>query len=371
MGGSRAQTVSNDPWSGQQPYLQDTFQQAQNLYDQGPAGYFPGATYVPFSQQTQQGLGLQEQRALGGSPVTDNAQNFAAGALGQAQPFGGGLNYLSGGPTLDHANQQFQGSLTGVPDATTNALQQTAQGNSLQGNPYLDQTFDQAASRITDTFNQQIAPGINATFSDAGRVGSDAHADVLTRNAGNVSDSLAQLSNQIYGGNYQQERDRQLQAAGQLGSLSQNQQGLGLQAAGQGANFFNQLQGNQLQAGGLDLGAFGQQIGLAGLAPALANVDYSDIGQLLGVGGRVEGQAGNVLQDLIGRYDHSVNAPGQSLDDYIARIQGQYGGTQTTSGGGPSSTQQLAGLLATGLGFAFGGPAGGAAAGTAVNYANG
>lgn len=502
--GGGSQTQRTEPWAAQSPYLQYGFQQAQNLYNTGGPQYFPGATYTPFSDQTEQGLALMEQRALQGSPVTDAAQGLATDVLNQRPHFPGGLNYLQGGPdlnqfsnfagvgndplanvgdanvaglggvgqgmqnqqqaqnfanvgqgpnyaqgqqlagvgntpSLNQATQQFTNQLTGVPDASQNALTQTAQGQNLTGNPYLDQQFDIAAQKVTDTFNRDISPGIAAQFSLAGRTGSDAQGDVLGNAAGQVSDSLADLANKIYGGNYQQERDRQLSAAGQLGSLSQNQQGLGLQAAGQGADFynqgqsqdisrrglasniagqganldlgqrglaadiygssqqrdisrrglesqnllgqrgqdinaglgagqqdisrrglagnmFNQQQGNQLTAAGLDLNAYGQQLGqqnvFGGLANSLANQDYNDINQLLGVGGRVEDLSTRALQDQINRFNHYQNLPQQNLANYIAAIQGNYGGTTTGQGsGGNRWTGALGGASA---GSAFG-----------------
>lgn len=538
--GGSDQVQRSEPWAAQSPYLQDSFRQARQLYQSGGPQYFQGATYVPFSQQTEQGLGLMQQRALNGSPLTNAAQNYATNTLQQQPTFGGAQSYMQGAPSLqsmsqfagvgqqpnlpgamqqglggigqggfslgqanqqagvgqgisdpsganqfanvgaglnyagaqglagvgntpglDAATQHFSQNLTGLPGATQNALTQTAQGQNLTGNPYLDKTFDIAAQRVTDKFNTEISPGLAAQFSLAGRTGSDALGDVQTKAAGEVSDSLGALANQIYGGNYQQERDRQLQAAGQLGSLSQAQQGLGLQAAGQGADLYNtgqaqdisrrglaaniagqegqqdisrrslagsvygqgqnadiarrqlgtsafqqgqqqdiarrglessnllQARGQdiqsglgagqldisrlgmagqlynqglaqQLQAAGIDAGVYGQNLSqqsqMAGLANSLANQDYANLDRLLGVGAAVEGKGQEALADQIARFNHYQNLPQQNLANYIAALQGNYGGTTTQQA--PEPNRLMGGLGGAATGFAMGGPVG-------------
>ncbi len=408
-GGSN-QVQTQEPWAQQAPYLQQGFQQAQSLYNSGGPQYFPGATYTPFSSQTEQGLGLTEQRALGGSPVTDAAQGLAAQSLGSRPQFAGGMSYLDGGlgqisqsatlgqkndplqvmqqkpwgpqgapaptsgigqfsqfagvgqqpnvpgqggfqqpglsglggigqgvqgigeanqiagvgqgqdfagsqqlagvgPTqgLDAATQRFNSQLTGLPSVAGDALTQTAGGQSLGGNPYLDKQFDIASQKVTDVFNRDVSPGIASQFSLAGRTGSDAQADVQTQAAGQVSDSLGQLANSIYGGNYQQERDRQLSAAGQLGALSQGQQGLGLQAAGRGADLYNTSQQ--------------QDIARRGLSGSLANQQsQSDIARR-GLGADIYGQGqqqdiarrGLESQNLLGASGQGLSARGQDI----------------------------------------------------------
>ena len=62
-GGDTTTTQKADPWSGQQPYLKFGFNQAQNLYNSGGPQFYPGRTYVPFSGQTEQALGMAQNRA--------------------------------------------------------------------------------------------------------------------------------------------------------------------------------------------------------------------------------------------------------------------------------------------------------------------
>ena len=151
--GTSTVTSNSAPWSGQQPFLQTGFQQAQNLLNQGPQQYFPNSTVTPFSNQTEQALGGIEQRA------TDP-------------------NSLIGG-----AQRQ---------------LGQTINGDYLNaGNPYFQNMVDRAMNAIQ--------PRISAQFAGGGRYGSGAHAQALA-SAG--ADTAGQLAFQNYG----QERQNQLSA---------------------------------------------------------------------------------------------------------------------------------------------------------------
>ena len=63
-GGTTTQVQKADPWAGQQPYLTDLYQQAQQLYQQGPQQFFPGRTYAEASPTVFQAENLQRQAAL-------------------------------------------------------------------------------------------------------------------------------------------------------------------------------------------------------------------------------------------------------------------------------------------------------------------
>ena len=97
-GGSSApqqvtQTTKTDPWPGQEPFLRDVFQQAQQQFRQQGPEFFPGQTFAgfdPLQQQAQQqalqfsqGPGQQFAQNLMGAhqfalgPVLDPQQNLA------------------------------------------------------------------------------------------------------------------------------------------------------------------------------------------------------------------------------------------------------------------------------------------------------
>jgi hypothetical protein len=148
-------TTVNEPPAFIQPYLQYGAQQARALYNTGGPQYYGGNTVVPFSQQTEQALGLTEQRALQGSPVNQAAQDYATRTLNTT-------------PTSQFGNVN---------------------------NPYLDATFNKAA----DTVQNRLA----TQFASAGR-------NVGASQAANA-DMLSNLATQIYGGAYESERDRMAQ----------------------------------------------------------------------------------------------------------------------------------------------------------------
>lgn len=225
-GGDQDVTQTNEPWSGQRPYLTDIYKQAQLNYGQ-PPNYFPNAGYVPFAPQSAQALQMMESRALQGSP-------------------------------LNTATQQ-----TGLD---------TVSGAYLNSNPYIDAQFEQAM--------RGVLPHINATFGTGGRTGSVAHTNA-------VGSGLSDLATNIYGGNYQAERDRQMAAMA--------------------------------------------------MTPSFANIDYAELGQLGNVGQAIEGKAQQALQDEMSRYSYYQNLPNAQLQQYsgiVNALPGGYGTQQTEGAGG-------------------------------------
>lgn len=89
----------------------------------------------------------------------------------------------------------------------------TVEGRYLNANPYLDETYRRAADATGTSFMRSVLPGLEARFRRAG--GRSAEYDAARSNAtGELADSLGGLANDVYGGNYQAERDRMLAAAG-------------------------------------------------------------------------------------------------------------------------------------------------------------
>lgn len=214
------QTTTSEPPEFVRPYLERALGAAQGVFEQGPQQYFPGQTVVPFSRQTNQALNLQQNRALSGSPVTGAAQDLVTSTL---------------------------------------------QGDFLNENPFIDATFDRAAGAVGRQLDQTLA-----------RSGRD-----LDANLGVRSDQLNNLANQIYGGNFQAERGRQMQA---LNS-----------------------------------------------AIPLAREDYFDIANLRDVGGAVESQTGNIIQDRLSRFNFAQQAPGQAVNQFVSQISGVPQGQNTSS----------------------------------------
>lgn len=135
--------------------------QAQQLYQRGGPQYYPGSTVAPLSS-------IQEQ-------YLTSANNLGA----------------NGNPTLNAANGYAQRVMGG----------QYLDPNS---DPYLASTFNQAANAVQERVGSQ--------FGAAGR---NLEASIPVQN-----DQMNQLATQIYGGNYQAERQNQQQMVGMTPGLN-------------------------------------------------------------------------------------------------------------------------------------------------------
>ena len=233
-----------------EPYVQAGLAGASRLYESGGPEFYPDATYTPFANQTERGLQMLEAQ--------------------------------------------------GTPSQTTNLgtlLDNTIQGNFLDPttNPYLSQTYQQAAGELTDTFTNQILPALSAQFGSAGGSNSQIQGQIATNAAGKLSDSLAKLQTNLYGQNFQQERGRQMQAGGMLPMYSQ-----------------------------------------------LARQPIMD---QLQVGQAVEGKAREVLQDEINRFNYYQTRPEINLQNYLRNISGSFPTQQSIPTSGLATTLGSAATL--------------------------
>lgn len=234
-GGGEGGVQTTEPWGSQRPFLEYGFDQAGKLYNSGGPEYFGKSTVAPMSGNTMAANTMLANRGLMGSDVNRNAQGLA---------------------------------------------NNTMQGGFLNSNPHLSAMSNAAARDVTRQYKQTVMPGINATFGGAGRTGSKAHENAMYGAQAQLGNSLADMNANLYGNNYESERDRMLQTQG--------------------------------------------------MAPGLAATDYQDINAVAQAGQRVDAQAQGVLDDQVARFDHYQSAPERSLQNYIAAIQGNYGGQATT-----------------------------------------
>jgi hypothetical protein len=164
-GGSQTTTQNIDP--AILPYITYGLEEAKGLYNKAGPEYYPEATYIPASTQTQSALQAAEQRALAGSPLVPAAQ----------------------------AQQQ-----------------NVIQGGMLGANPFLAQAMSGAASAATQRYNDAIQ-GTRSGASQAGRYGSNAMFDQTSRAQQNLANALSQEAGRLMYQNYGQERGYQQQAA--------------------------------------------------------------------------------------------------------------------------------------------------------------
>jgi hypothetical protein len=206
-------TTSSEPSEFIRPYYTQAIDAAQELYENPDMPtFFPNNTYVDFAPETSTALQLATTRALQGNPLLGSSQQ--------------------------EINRVLQGDYL---SPTTN--------------PYSQALFNQMAGDVTSQVQSQ--------FSKAGRLGSGANQEILSR-------SLGELANKVYGDQYNQERERQFQATQ--------------------------------------------------LAPQLGEMDFNDIARLQQVGQEKESLEMAKLQDAIARYDYSQQQPYLKLNQYLGSL---------------------------------------------------
>lgn len=176
--GTTTTTTSSQPPEFQKPFLEYGMGEAKNLYQSDKPNFFPNSTVVPFSNQTQQALGMQEQRASMGSPLNTGAQIEA-------------LRNLSG----QYLNQE---------------------------NPAYAGMVERSIAPMRQEFQNTVMPGITSRFANAGRSNSgiaetaarQAAGDTYMRGVGDITSGLAYK-------NYGDERARMQEAMRQAPGLAQ------------------------------------------------------------------------------------------------------------------------------------------------------
>lgn len=288
MGGSgpsqttQKTTNSLPPWAT--PTAQNTLTEAANYY-LGNTAFPQGAaqSVAPWSQDQIYGMGL-----------TENATTPANAIANQ------GINTLTG-----IANNGM-GAASGL-------IQDTLSGKYLDpnSNPYLKATYDAAAKGVTSEYQDSVAPSLMAegeTASGGGPgalAGSSGFNQAQSNNEYVLGETLNNLATNIYGGNYQQERSRQMQAGG---------------LAEQGVS-------NQLSA--------------AGLIPSTQSALYTPANELTASGAAQQQQAQNILNTTSQNARDSALWPGQQfqgLANILATLAGN-AGSQVTVGPNPQASK--------------------------------
>ena len=268
------QTSSVDP--ALLPYLTQGLERAQSLFLTGQQPeFFPGQTYVSPSAATTEAIAQQEAIARQQSPVLQQAQQAYTSSLGQ--------------------------------------VGQTAAGGFLNANPYQQAMMEAATRPLTQQFSQAVLPGISSLYSRSGRLGSGAMERALGTATEAYGRSLGDITSNIAGTQYQQERAMQQQA-----QLAQAQ--------------------------------------LAGAAPSFYSQQFLPSQTLAQVGAQQEAIAAQPLQEQLARYQFGQQLPYQQLQGYLSSVYGtplgSYG-TQTTNA--PTYQNRGAGILGGALAGGLGG----------------
>lgn len=223
---STQSTVKQGPPDYLKPNIQQLSADAKALYNRGGPNPYPVSTVANSSPETLQGWQSTAARAVNGSPVNSAADSYLT-------------NTINGG---------------------------------FLTNPYGGQVFQDIADRVT--------PQVNAQFSLAGRYGSGAQTDQLTRS---LTDAYAPFAAQQYA----TER------------------------------------GNQQQA--------------AGMAPTAANQDYTDLAALQGVGTARDAYGQSLMTDNATRYAQAQQQPYNNANWLASILYGNPAQQSTTTTPAPST----------------------------------
>ncbi|SRR5579875_3136897 len=281
-GGPSNTTVTNQVqlplWA--QPYALEFLSDVGNYVNQGLAqGYpFPPEQLYGFTPAQVAGMNLGEQSALSG----------AAGLLN---------------PTLANVSATQAGKYL-LP----------------QSNPFLQQTFNAAAAPVVQQFRNATEPGIQAEFERAGSFGGSAQNQAESIAQQNLGNTLQNLATNIYGANYETERQNQIR----------------------------------------------QQ----GLVPGLLQASFAPASELMNIGGMQQQFGQQVLDTALQNLENQYNFPFQLLAQLGAALPTAVGGAYTSQQTGPNPnaidpfSSGLAGALGLGglLGLSGGGLGGGISA---------
>ena len=310
-GGLTTGITSEGPWEAQKAPLKRGMARAESLYKAGPAPYFPGKTLAGFDPAQQAAQAATMGYALGPRPAAQ--QKLAEQQLGR---------------TYDWAARMPEVAAEGLR-ATGPTMQDMLSGrvDTGAGTPYGDMATaykDQVISQLTDP-TSGVLPGIRSSLVNY-QPGGSTRGNMLQQQAiaDAVTKGMSMPLSQMYGQAYQQAQ------AGRLPAAQAIQQGYG-------------------QLGG----AYGQaaQTGLAGMQqyPGIMAAPLSMYGAMGDVGAQRRALAQESINQAMQKYQYGAQAPQVALQNFMAGISGEYGGTRAQT---PSALQSLGqiGSFMAGLG---------------------
>ncbi len=269
MGSQPKETTTKvEPWDGAKPYLLDQYKNFDQLIKNNAPAPWKGPLIADQSQATKDSLNQAEQIArngdtsaltnatnavnsvmnqngntqanqtlsslqngvnLGTNPSNSYAtsvmngqasnapgqfnQNFNNPALGQASGYGNFTNAASG-LQQNQANQLASGN-----NPAMDYLRSTASGAEIGKNPYLDQMVSNSQDQIAQKLQNITNPAINSQAASLGRMGSGAFASQLTNAQTSAANEMAKVATDMYGNQYNADKQNQMAAAGQLGNF--------------------------------------------------------------------------------------------------------------------------------------------------------
>lgn len=343
--GTTTTTSNTAPWSVQQPYLQQAFQGAQNLYQNVTPQYYPGTTYA--QPNVNQTTGIADLGAAGASldPLlsnsVDNLRTLISGNTLNNDPTTPLLYGLANNPGGSAALTGLSNSNIGANNAGTATLQSFANGGQI--NPFINQ--------VSQSILSQAIPAAQAGFINGGGLSSPEAAYATSQGAtAALAPTLANI--------FQQEQTNQLGAAQNLGAQALQGGSLMASAAGTLGGLQNTAAAN---AAGEYQNDIAKQIQALSLVPQTTSNYFAPAQQQYSAGAQQQQLDQASINDAIQRFNYSQTLPYQQLNEYLGQIGGSYGSQGSTTS--PFFTNSTANAL--------GGALGGAQLGSAVLGSNG
>lgn len=205
---------------------------------------------------------------------------------------------LADTPYQDYAGQRYAdlnstqtAALDNMVDRATNGSEvwNTAEDNLTQmmggqRNPYLDQMVSDAQRSVVDSYNLTTKPQMESAMVGSGSFGNSGLQQMQQKSVSDLQQNLGQVATQMYGGAYDADQNRRLQALG--------------------------------------------------MAQQYANQDYTDLNQALIAGDAYQDQDQNNLDFAYEQYQNRQDDPYKKLQAMSGTLSTGQGSTTTTKGSG-------------------------------------
>ena len=276
--GTTTSTQDTSPWGPQQPYLQDIFANASNLYHGNTPQYYPNPTTV----------GPNWAQLAATEPMLDPTRDLLPGAASATN-----RSLVNGDWFKYNPSMHTFGSLAAQDQAEGVALNSYMSGERLggAGNPYTDALSESVISRVV--------PGIQSRFISGGSLSSP---EAARATAAGATSALAPLLFQ----QQQQEEQNQIRASELSG------------------------QRRQAAAGGLETawaGNTNDMLRALALAPQTDALSFAPYDRQLAAGGMHQQWQQQALNEAVQRWNFQQELPYQQLNNFIGAVTGNYGVT--------------------------------------------
>lgn len=166
-GGGGGTTVTNQSVPDELKPLANLYTKQATQYANTPFQTYTGQRYADLNTTQNLGLGMVQQRALGGSQTMNNAEG--------------------------NLNQFIQGG---------------------QKNPFLDQMVADAQGSVIDQWNNMTKPQLETAMRNSGSFGNSGLSQMMQQQQKAAVDQMGDIATQMYGQAYGQDQANRMQAIG-------------------------------------------------------------------------------------------------------------------------------------------------------------